>query len=74
MNDGTLIKQLTGTTSNYTINLTGIVMLSLSLTAAVMIWGYLYTLFEKSRAKAAETIGSSGGGGSYKVINDDDDD
>lgn len=53
-------KQLTGSTSNYTINLSGIILLSLSLSAAVMIWGYLYTLFDNTNKS-----GSSGGGGDY---------
>ncbi len=65
------LTQLTGSTSNYTVNLSGIVLLSLSLSAAVMLWGYLYTLFERNKNKGSTSNQDSysGGGGYYKVNN-----
>lgn len=62
---------MTGSTSNYTVNLSGIVLLSLSLSAAVMLWGYLYTLFERNKNKGSTSNQDSysGGGGYYKVNN-----
>lgn len=38
---------LSGSTANYTINLTGIILLGLALSAAVTLWAYLHTLFGK---------------------------
>ncbi len=39
--------QLNGNTANYTINLTGIILLGLAMSSAVTLWSYLHLLFER---------------------------
>jgi hypothetical protein len=66
--------QLSGSTANYTINLTGIILLGLALSAAVTLWAYLHTLFGKGYGgsyggsyAAASTYTDTYAANTYKV-------